>query len=893
MERINIPPPPNLNEHPSLNDSFDYDSPLGTPVSSVGGSAALNVTQRQQTPLEAGSDATAFLDDEVTPVKPELPSPATDFGDDDAEQTPSPPPPTKTVLPPPPPLAPGFGLPADDAMLNTTLLMPMDESDLSMQGPDTSLPTRLSRRRSNSASERERPSLSSLTPSKRPPPFPSPETLKKARETRKASDGSVSDLRESLHDIMRTAFNTESSLEEDVFKGAKGPRRSSSADDDDDEDALRRSFSETAAASGVRIDITDTPLSPISRLAAAIELPVRTAEDKKDETTTTPAAEEEVETPPPPKPVIPPPPPKEQEPEEDDLDFFAMLNKHKEKETEAAMKWTKEEEEAQDKTPGQDDSGVVGPERWALKFDYLLSSDEGMKQFMKYLRSTFCEENALFWKDSEKLKEVPESELGPELQKIFDKYISPRAPLSLNIDGPTRRIITVSFQSGRPKRDVFAAAQKEIYLLMKFDSYPRFLKSPIYTEHCKNYAKKKEAASSGAAAAGGGKDKDRDDKAARRATKRAGKKDKERDKEKDKDKDKDKEKEKDAGGDKKKSKFFLFSRSNTKHRRDKREGSGALAPEDAPVSPPQRTQSFDAQQSEDGAAAAAAGGSGPMETESHSRTKSMFSSLLARSKSKKAGSPPKSPRGSHSSEGGGMRPRSGSDSRASPRLSPRIFGGRDRSAGLSPLGRGSPLHDTTSNSLSVNLQPTELFRTNSMNESASSSQMLQSGADDLRRTASENTASSVAPVSSVSLQQLRSSSIASINSIDDAVAAEDAILIGVSLPHMSHRRVINAKPGQTLKEAVDSLLERFSLSAQVMNAVAKDSPGEVLNWDMLASELQEQEIELRPAERVMVQLPGGAHSQLPVIGKSSIRSVRWRGGGVDCVFQCGGLKTSC
>lgn len=59
--------------------------------------------------------------------------------------------------------------------------------------------------------------------------------------------------------------------------------------------------------------------------------------------------------------------------------------------------------------------------------------------------------------------------------------MSPGAPYEINIDGKTKQIILENMKS--PSRFMFDAAAEHVYtLLLKKDSYPRFIRSEHYKD---------------------------------------------------------------------------------------------------------------------------------------------------------------------------------------------------------------------------------------------------------------------------------------------------------------------------------------------------------------------------------------------------------------------------
>ncbi len=69
-----------------------------------------------------------------------------------------------------------------------------------------------------------------------------------------------------------------------------------------------------------------------------------------------------------------------------------------------------------------------------------------------------------------------------EGKSILDRHLRLGACDPVNLDAATGLKLVSDELLEPPERDLFLSAQNQIYNLMKFDSYPRFLKSRVYTE---------------------------------------------------------------------------------------------------------------------------------------------------------------------------------------------------------------------------------------------------------------------------------------------------------------------------------------------------------------------------------------------------------------------------
>ncbi|KAG2455979.1 RGS14 protein, partial [Polypterus senegalus] len=117
---------------------------------------------------------------------------------------------------------------------------------------------------------------------------------------------------------------------------------------------------------------------------------------------------------------------------------------------------------------------------WAVSFERLLQDPIGVQYFTEFLKSEVSAENILFWEACEKFRLIPEDnkdELAKEAKIIYDTYLCSSALNAINIDDSARLSVNVL---EKPTADMFSKPQLQIFKLMKFDSYARFVKSQLY-----------------------------------------------------------------------------------------------------------------------------------------------------------------------------------------------------------------------------------------------------------------------------------------------------------------------------------------------------------------------------------------------------------------------------
>ncbi|KAM9314312.1 regulator of G-protein signaling 12b [Pholidichthys leucotaenia] len=119
---------------------------------------------------------------------------------------------------------------------------------------------------------------------------------------------------------------------------------------------------------------------------------------------------------------------------------------------------------------------------WAVCFERLLQDPVGVRYFSEFLKKEFSEENILFWQACEFFSHVPENDnkqLSQRAREIYNSFLSSKATTPVNIDSQAQLADDIL---NAPKPNMFKEQQLQIFNLMKFDSYTRFLKSRLYQE---------------------------------------------------------------------------------------------------------------------------------------------------------------------------------------------------------------------------------------------------------------------------------------------------------------------------------------------------------------------------------------------------------------------------
>uniref|UniRef100_A0A8D8Q0L3 Regulator of G-protein signaling loco n=2 Tax=Cacopsylla melanoneura TaxID=428564 RepID=A0A8D8Q0L3_9HEMI len=119
---------------------------------------------------------------------------------------------------------------------------------------------------------------------------------------------------------------------------------------------------------------------------------------------------------------------------------------------------------------------------WASSFEKLLYDPTGLHMFAEFLKKEFSHENIYFWVACEKFQAILDCDQRRRLaQEIFNKHLASGASEPVNVDSQAMQKTQEQLELGA-ETNLFQETQKQIFNLMKFDSYPRFLKSDLYKD---------------------------------------------------------------------------------------------------------------------------------------------------------------------------------------------------------------------------------------------------------------------------------------------------------------------------------------------------------------------------------------------------------------------------
>ncbi|KAM6424292.1 regulator of G-protein signaling 11 isoform 2-T2 [Liasis olivaceus] len=117
-------------------------------------------------------------------------------------------------------------------------------------------------------------------------------------------------------------------------------------------------------------------------------------------------------------------------------------------------------------------------QRWSFGFSELMGDVLGREQLLEFLKKEFSAENLMFWEACEELRHGEAAHIADAVDSIYQQFLVPSATCWVNLDSKTMAHTLKGIET--PHRHTMDNAQMHIYMLMKKDSYPRFLKSDFY-----------------------------------------------------------------------------------------------------------------------------------------------------------------------------------------------------------------------------------------------------------------------------------------------------------------------------------------------------------------------------------------------------------------------------
>lgn len=133
-------------------------------------------------------------------------------------------------------------------------------------------------------------------------------------------------------------------------------------------------------------------------------------------------------------------------------------------------------------------SVVIG---WGENFEKLVEYEEGQHLFEEFLINEKAEENLRFWLEVQDYKKCTNAkQRKARAMDIYNRFVNPDAKTEISLDSQTKTAIMRSYERGEAK--LFEKAEEHIYMLMRNDCYPRFVKAPHYRNFLEMHKKNHE-----------------------------------------------------------------------------------------------------------------------------------------------------------------------------------------------------------------------------------------------------------------------------------------------------------------------------------------------------------------------------------------------------------------
>lgn len=144
-----------------------------------------------------------------------------------------------------------------------------------------------------------------------------------------------------------------------------------------------------------------------------------------------------------------------------------------------------------DGSPSSSQQNPKSTAKWAASLENLLEDPEGVKRFREFLKKEFSEENVLFWLACEDFKKTQDKkQMQEKAKEIYMTFLSSKASSQVNVEGQSRLNEKILEE---PHPLMFQKLQDQIFNLMKYDSYSRFLKSDLFLKHKRTEEEEEDA----------------------------------------------------------------------------------------------------------------------------------------------------------------------------------------------------------------------------------------------------------------------------------------------------------------------------------------------------------------------------------------------------------------
>ncbi|KAM3726623.1 Regulator of G-protein signaling rgs-6 [Dirofilaria immitis] len=119
-------------------------------------------------------------------------------------------------------------------------------------------------------------------------------------------------------------------------------------------------------------------------------------------------------------------------------------------------------------------------DRTCIDVEKILHNELYRRPFQQFLEQQFCAENINFYMAVEEYRSIPDSNLEKRAEvarQIFERYFAPNGIEPVNIDNSTSKSIRDAVMSGNFTPQLYDVAQYQIFHLLKYDCWPRYLRA--------------------------------------------------------------------------------------------------------------------------------------------------------------------------------------------------------------------------------------------------------------------------------------------------------------------------------------------------------------------------------------------------------------------------------
>ncbi|MCP9266189.1 Regulator of G protein signaling domain protein [Dirofilaria immitis] len=120
-------------------------------------------------------------------------------------------------------------------------------------------------------------------------------------------------------------------------------------------------------------------------------------------------------------------------------------------------------------------------DRTCIDVEKILHNELYRRPFQQFLEQQFCAENINFYMAVEEYRSIPDSNVfrkrAEVARQIFERYFAPNGIEPVNIDNSTSKSIRDAVMSGNFTPQLYDVAQYQIFHLLKYDCWPRYLRA--------------------------------------------------------------------------------------------------------------------------------------------------------------------------------------------------------------------------------------------------------------------------------------------------------------------------------------------------------------------------------------------------------------------------------